>query len=155
MARHGVTFQDIVRAIQEIKGQGKNITIENIRAFLGTGSIGTINKYLRQWREMEKSVGNLSSSELPETLFLMVKNLWQNILTQSAQQFELMETNYKQEIIRLKTEVEKYRRNNQRWQTLFNQWQLEKAKLENEKSRLEQALACKDREPIHETLLSF
>ena len=131
MARHGVTYQDIVRAVQEIKGQGKSITIENIRAHLGTGSIGTINKYLRQWREIEKSIENPPSSELPETLSSTVRDLWQNMLAQSVRQFELLEANYKQEIIRLKAEVEKYRRNNQRWQVLFTQWQLEKTKLEN------------------------
>lgn len=49
MSRPGVTYQDIAAAAQELKGQGKNITIENIRANLGKGSIGTINKYLRQW----------------------------------------------------------------------------------------------------------
>ena len=44
MSRPGVTFQDIANAAQDLKGQGKTVTIENVRAILGTGSIGTINR---------------------------------------------------------------------------------------------------------------
>jgi len=86
MSRPGVTYQDIVAATHELKGQGKNITIENIRTHLGTGSIGTINKYLRQWRETEASTGKLATSvQLPEALVSLMKGLWEGVLTQSLQ----------------------------------------------------------------------
>ncbi len=131
MSRPGVTYQDIVRAIAELKNQGKNITIENIRACLGTGSIGTINKYLRQWRDIQASTDRLSSKEnVPDELLSVLKNLWESVLTQSLQRFASAEANYHQEIVKLKTELEKYRHNNQRWQKLFNQWQQEKLALE-------------------------
>lgn len=141
MARPGVTYQDIISAANELKGQGKSITIENIRTHLGTGSIGTINKYLRQWREVQASTGKIASKEnLPEELISLVKGLWEGVLNQSTQRFEPIETNYQQEISELKAELEKYKNNNQRWQKLFNQWQQEKIKLDNEKLTLEQAL---------------
>ena len=153
MSRPGVTYQDIVAATHELKGQGKNITIENIRAHLGTGSIGTINKYLRQWREMEASTGKLAASaQLPETLVSLMKGLWEGVLTQSLQRFEPIETNYNQEIAELKVELEKYRSNNQRWQTLFNQWQQEKTSLATQKLTVEQALefAHKENQSLHD-----
>jgi len=153
MSRPGVTYQDIVAATHELKGQGKSITIENIRTHLGTGSIGTINKYLRQWREMEASTGKLAASaQLPEALVSLMKGLWEGVLTQSIQRFEPIETNYNQEIVELKAELEKYRSNNQRWQTLFNQWQQEKTSLATQKLTMEQALefAHKENQSLHD-----
>ena len=38
MSRPGVTYQDIVTAVNQLKGQGKSVTIENIRSFLGTAA---------------------------------------------------------------------------------------------------------------------
>lgn len=152
MSRPGVTFQDITKAAQELKGQGKTVTIENVRAILGTGSIGTINKYLRQWKETESSVGRLASKEnLPEELVSLMKGLWEGMVNQSLQRFEPVEVNYQNEITELKAELEKYRSNNQRWQKMFNQWQQEKTVLANKKLTLEQALelAHKENESLH------
>lgn len=147
MSRPGVTYQDIVIAAAELKGQGKNITIENIRAHLGTGSIGTINKYLRQWRDVEVSTGRLASKEnLPEELISLMKGLWEGVIHQSAEKFESVEANYNQEISELKQELEKYKNNNQRWQKLFNQWQQEKTQFTNEVLTLNQALEFSHKE---------
>jgi len=147
MARPGVTYQDIAAAINELNGQGKNITIENIRLHLGTGSIGTINKYLRQWRELQVSAGKIASKEnLPEELVALMKGLWEGVLTQSLQRFEPLEINYQQEITKKKIDLEKFRHNNQRWQKLFNQWQQEKSTLANEKLTLDQALEFSQKE---------
>lgn len=133
MARPGVTYQDIVSAVHELNGQGKSITIENIRLHLGTGSIGTINKYLRQWREIQASTDKIPSKEnLPNELVSLMKGLWESVLTQSEHQFEPVETNYLQEITELKSQLEKYRTSNRRWQKLFTSWQQEKSRLDNE-----------------------
>jgi hypothetical protein len=142
MARHGVTYEEIVAAATQLKGQGRNITIENIRALLGTGSLATINKYLRQWRETQEAMQKIASKEnLPENLISLVKGLWQGVITQASEQFAPQEEKYKQELIELKDELEKYQANNQRWQKLFNQWQQAKLLLDNEKLMLEQNLA--------------
>jgi chromosome segregation ATPase len=147
MSRPGVTYQDVVTAAAELKGQGKNITIENIRAHLGTGSIGTINKYLRQWRDVEASTSRLASKEnLPEALVSLMKGLWEGVMNQSTEQFAPIEVNYNQEISELKQELEKYKNNNQRWQKLFNQWQQEKTQFVNEVLTLNQALEFSHKE---------
>jgi len=152
MARLGVTYQDISNAANELNGLGKSITIENIRVHLGTGSIGTINKYLRQWREIQSSTSKIVSKEnIPEELVSLMKGLWDGVITQSIKRFEPVEINYQNEITDLKIELEKYRNNNERWQKLFNQWQQEKMQLANEMLTLEQALefAHKENQSLH------
>ncbi len=141
MARHGISYEDVISAANSLKGQGKSVTIENVRGFLGTGSAGTINQHLRRWKEAQNSTQKIASKEnLPEPLIALIKGLWGSLLTQSTEQFTPIETSYQQEISELKAELEKYRNNNQRWQKMFNQWQQEKNVLANEKLTLEQAL---------------
>jgi chromosome segregation ATPase len=141
MARPGVTYQDIANAAHELKGQEKRVTIENVRAILGTGSIGTINQHLRKWKEAQATTQGVAAKEnLPESLIALMKGLWEGVLDQSSEQFYPVEEAYKQEILELKAELEKYKNNNQRWQKMFNQWQQEKASLANENLTLEQAL---------------
>ncbi len=147
MARPGVTYQDVVNAANELKGQNKNVTIENVRAILGTGSIGTINNHLRKWKTIQDSSHKIAAKEnLPEELISLLKGLWEGVVTQSTERFIPIEEALQQEILDLKTELEKYKTNNQRWQQLFNQWQQEKTKLVNDKLTLEQALEFKQKE---------
>src|SRR5688572_18507359 len=141
MARHGITYEDVISAANALKAQGKSVTIESVRGFLGTGSSGTVNQHLRRWKEAQNSTQKIASKEnLPEGLISLVKALWEGVLAQSSEQFTPIESNYQNEIAELKTELEKYRSNNQRWQKMFNQWQQEKTALGNEKLTLEQAL---------------
>ncbi|HSW93041.1 MAG TPA: DNA-binding protein [Gammaproteobacteria bacterium] len=141
MARHGITYEDVISAISALKGQDKNITIENVRHFLGTGSAGTINQHLRRFRQAQNKTSKIVlRGPMPEFLIEMIKGLWENVLSQSTEQFVPIELNYQQEIAELKTELEKYRQNNRRWQQLFNQWQQEKMALTHDKRALEQAL---------------
>jgi len=152
MARHGISYDDVISAANTLKAQGKNVTIENVRSYLGTGSSGTVNQHLRRWKEAQNSTQKIASKEnLPEGLITLVKGLWEGVLTQSTEQFVPIETNYQQEITELKAELEKYRNNNQRWQSMFNQWQQEKVSLANEKTTLDQALefAHKENQSLH------
>lgn len=149
MARPGVTYQDIATAANELKGQGKNITIESVRAILGTGSIGTINQHLRKWKEAQASIQNIATKEnLPDSIIALIKGLWESVITQSSEQFLPIEDKYKQQILALKSELEKYKNNNQRWQKMFDQWQQEKTLLANEKITLEQALDFAHKENV-------
>lgn len=152
MARHGITYEDVLSAANSLKCEDKSVTIENVRRFLGTGSAGTVNQHLRRWKEAQNSTQKIASKEnLPERLISLVKGLWEGVLEQSTEQFTPIETNYQQEISELKVELEKYRDNNQRWQKMFNQWQQEKIVLTNEKLTLEQALefAHKENQSLH------
>ncbi len=152
MARHGITYDDVSSAANSLKGEGKSITIENVRRFLGTGSAGTVNQHLRRWKEIQNSSQKIATKEnLPEPLIALVQGLWEGVITQSIEQFTPIEANYQQEISELKMELEKFRTNNQRWQKMFNQWQQEKTTYANEKLTLEQALefAHKENQALH------
>lgn len=147
MARPGVTYQDIASAAIELKSQGKSITIENVRAILGTGSIGTINNHLRKWKEAQNPAQIIASKEnLPDSLVSLMKGLWEGVVNQSAERFVPIEEKLQLEMTELKQELEKYKNNNRRWQKLFNLWMQEKIQLANEQHTLEQALEFSHKE---------
>lgn len=142
MARPGVTYQDVARAANIIKDQNKNVTIENVRAILGTGSIGTINNHLRKWKETENITHKTAAAEnIPEELQTLLKNLWKKVMLQSVEHVAAIEESNQLEINKLKQELEKYKNNNKRWQNLFTQWQHEKNQLLDEQSALKKSLA--------------
>ncbi|MDR3477082.1 MAG: DNA-binding protein [Gammaproteobacteria bacterium] len=141
MSRPGVTYQDIAAAANQAKGQGKNITIENIRAILGTGSISTISHHLKKWKEAESSTQQIASKEnLPEELVSLIKGLWERLTQQAENRITEMENHYQVTILELQESQEKYKTNNHRWQQLFQQWQEEKGVLSIGKQQLEQSL---------------
>lgn len=73
MARHGITYDDVIAAANSLKGEGKSVTIKNVRQFLGTGSAGTVNQHLRRWKEAQYSTQKIASKEnLPEPLIALV-----------------------------------------------------------------------------------
>lgn len=55
MARPGLSYQDVVSAIETIEAQGEKTTISSIRKIIGSGSPTTISKFLKQWRESQQS----------------------------------------------------------------------------------------------------
>lgn len=139
MARFGVTYHDIANAADQLLGQGKNPTIENIRQLLGTGSSTTIANHLRKWRLDQEGNGNLVHKEnLPEELLSLVKGLWQRLLHQADQQIQTIQQTSNEKMVVLQNELDKFKRNNQRWQQLFNQWQQEKERFLADKLTLEQ-----------------
>lgn len=141
MARPGVSYQDVATAANQVKGQGKNPTIENVRAILGTGSISTINTHLRKWKEAQNTTHKVASKEnIPEELVSLMKGLWERVVNQSAEQVAALEENYQNTMSECQLELDKYKSNNQRWQQLYNQWLQEKTKLANDHLTIEQAL---------------
>lgn len=137
MARPGVTYQDVVNAATEVKGQGKNPTIENVRAILGTGSIGTINMHLRKWKSSHQQTEQISSKEnLPPELVSVLKGLWERVVQTSEDRIQQIEASHQKITLEMTQELEKYKKNNQRWQQMYNQWIQEKTQIINEKSTL-------------------
>lgn len=141
MARLGVTYQDVVNAINHLLGQGKQPTIELIRHFMGTGSSTTISNHLRQWRAEQDGTAALSQKEnLPQEMINVMKGLWAQVLQQAQDKITVLEANHQQSLTETQQELQKYKANNQRWQQLFNQWTQEKEKMLAEKLTLEQAI---------------
>lgn len=78
MARPGITFLDVKDAIAELHGQEKNVTVDNVREILGTGSRSTINNHLKTWRSQASDAG-LSDTTLPSEFVSLMKGLWENV----------------------------------------------------------------------------
>jgi len=51
MGRPGITQEDIYRAAQAIAEAGAFPTIQSVHARIGSGSLGTIHKYLQAWKQ--------------------------------------------------------------------------------------------------------
>ena len=63
MARPGLSYQDIVNAIEQLIAEGSKPTINSIRETIGRGSPTTISKFLKQWRtEKEKGASSTQAS---------------------------------------------------------------------------------------------
>jgi chromosome segregation ATPase len=141
MARPGISYQDVANAANEVRGKNLNPTMENVRAVLGTGSLSTINMHLRKWKSAEAHTQNVASKEnLPPELVSLVKGLWQSIMGTAEQRIQDSALLFQDTIQILTQERDKFQSNNQRWQTLYNQWLQEKTRLLNEKEELEQGL---------------
>lgn len=128
MPRPGITYQAVATAAAQLLEQGNNPTVVLVRHVLGTGSSTTIANYLRQWKSNQIASALIAAKEnIPSELIDTVKDLWEKMLNQSQEKILQLEAHYQQVIAELENEVEKYKKNNQRWQKLFNQWQQEQS----------------------------
>lgn len=74
----GITYEKVKDAARTLQDQRKSVTGDNIRAVLGTGSKGTITKYLRQWKT-NNGAGTVNESSVPPRLCQVVRDLWHQI----------------------------------------------------------------------------
>lgn len=141
MARLGVTYQDIANAAEQLLGQSKQPTIEQIRNLLGTGSTTTIANHLRKWRaEQDGSTSVAAKENLPQEFVSVMKGLWQRLQAHADNQITDVKKEYELTNSQLRQELEKYKSNNQRWQKLYDNWSKEKDELAREKLGFEQAI---------------
>lgn len=67
MARPGITYDEVIAAIDAILAAGEEPTIQRIREHLGTGSPNTIHRHLVTWRA-SRPVEQRKAPELPAEL---------------------------------------------------------------------------------------
>ncbi len=134
MARPGITYKDVVHAIQALATSKQNPTIESIRHQLGTGSSSTIAKYLRAWRTQTQQPAPHfeSSTSSAEEAVVLMQNMWLTLNQHMQEKVKLLEEQHQLKIIDLEQTVHKYKHNNQRWQQLLEKWLDEKNKLTTE-----------------------
>lgn len=138
MPRPGVSKQDVFAAANQLIGQGKDPTIEQVRQILKTGSNSTIAGHLRDWRATQSETQTVAVNEgLPHEMVGMMKGLWERLNVQADLKSDEIEEHYKTTITDLHQQLNKYKNNNRRWQKLFNQWQQDKEKLLTNKLTLE------------------
>lgn len=78
MARSGVQFEDVQRAIDVLLKRGEAPGIQKIRDVLGTGSFTTISEHFREWREQrDANRDQPTRQEVPEPIEALVHSLWE------------------------------------------------------------------------------
>lgn len=120
MARNGITDTEVTDAINALQAEGVAITVQSVRAKLGTGSYTTIQAALDRWRSKQTEVSN-ATPEMPEKVLSLSRLVWaeawkeasKNFETEKAafveerQRFETLRTDMTTEINRLESELAK------------------------------------------------
>lgn len=92
MARSGILYVHVAQAAARLAAEGKNPTIDSIRAALGgTGSKSTLAPLLKRWKIAHP--GTLAQAELglPAELVLALKDVYEKVQADAALQVEQAE----------------------------------------------------------------
>lgn len=142
MGRPGITYHDVSTAAQHLVGQGKNPTIELIRAHLKTGSSSTITPFLRTWKSRQGETQQLAAKEnIPGELVALLKGLWERLIEQAQMQVVAIEEKAEQDKTTLSAQLQEFRDKNTHWQQQYSQLEHAKNTLANDKLSLEEAVA--------------
>lgn len=77
MARSGVRYEDVQRAIDDLLARGESPSVQKVREELGTGSFTTISEHLRLWRTRREENRDLPPPRgMPEALQALAEALW-------------------------------------------------------------------------------
>lgn len=87
MAREGISYEQVVAAIEELVGSGKQVTIKGIRDVLGTGSPNTIHRHLTEWRNSRPN-GTVVCATLPEALTGVIARELDRVAAQARAEIE-------------------------------------------------------------------
>jgi chromosome segregation ATPase len=68
MARQEVTFDEVTAAAISLQNDGKQVSIDTVREFLGTGSANTIHKHLTGWRASHAKPAAAPKADIPESI---------------------------------------------------------------------------------------
>lgn len=68
MASEGLTFDEVAAAADSLQGDGKQVTIEAVRDFLGTASPTAIHPHLAAWRASRATPAEAPKVEIPESI---------------------------------------------------------------------------------------
>jgi chromosome segregation ATPase len=89
MARAGILYSHVAQAATSLVADGRNPTVDNVRAALGgTGSKSTIAPFLKRWKMEHQETIAEAHSGLPATLLQAVKGLHQHMQAEVGQQLD-------------------------------------------------------------------
>ncbi|APE32224.1 hypothetical protein BOX17_15435 [Halomonas aestuarii] len=78
MARSGVRYEDVQRAVDALLEKGEAPSVHKVREVLGTGSFTTISDHLREWRtRREENRDQPPPRGMPEGLQELAEALWE------------------------------------------------------------------------------
>jgi len=102
MGRPGVTFTEVDEAARYLQGKGVNLTVDAIRARLGTGSRTTLTEHLKRWKALQAD----GEGKLPEPLLALITGLWESLQSQAEKRVQDYQAIAQQEISALKTQLQ-------------------------------------------------
>lgn len=140
MARPGVTYQDVANAAQSLFVEGKNPTIELIRAHLGTGSSTTIAMHLKTWKTKQAEVNLLDKDNLPSELIASMQGLWARVMDEANERVSTIEKEANDQVLTLTSQLEKINLVKTTLEKEKYQLNEENNQLRNEKTALDQVL---------------
>ncbi|QTF91105.1 DNA-binding protein [Halomonas sp. BM-2019] len=77
MARSGVQYEDVQRAIDDLLARGEAPSVQKVREVLGTGSFTTISDHLREWRLRREENRDVPPPRgMPAALQELAEALW-------------------------------------------------------------------------------
>ncbi|KAF5036231.1 hypothetical protein DSECCO2_577200 [anaerobic digester metagenome] len=102
MAREGISYGQVVSAIEELVGSGKQATINGIRQVLGTGSPNTIHKHMVEWRNLQQNT-TVACTALPEAVTTVIARELDRVAAQARAEIEDQLSQAKIEALELAT----------------------------------------------------
>lgn len=82
MARTGITFDDVQRAIDTLLQRQEAPSVQKVRNILGTGSFTTISEHLREWRTRREERTDVPPPQgMPAELQALAEELWNQAQT--------------------------------------------------------------------------
>ena len=89
MARAGILYSHVAAAASRLAGEGKNPTVDTVRAALGaTGSKSTIAPMLKRWKEEHAGSVAEAASGLPAALVHAVRQVYDGLRADATAQLE-------------------------------------------------------------------
>ncbi|CDG83221.1 DNA-binding protein [Janthinobacterium agaricidamnosum] len=89
MARSGILYSHVIKAAALVLADGRNPTVDNVRAALGgTGSKSTIAPLLKRWKEEHQETPPETEHGLPAALVEALTSLYQKMQQDVARQLE-------------------------------------------------------------------
>lgn len=84
MGRYGVDYISVREAAEVLTANGEAVTVERVRATLGSGSFTTLGRHLRTWRRTQDPA-TVSDGALPDLINDAAQTVWNN-LSRAAEQ---------------------------------------------------------------------
>lgn len=141
MGRPGVVYHDVAMAAEKLAAQGRNPTIESVRAIIGSGSTATVGPYLRAWRTKQDTSRQLALKEnIPEELLSVIKGLWERVFVDAEAKFESERLEMQQSLTEQRQQISSLQVERNRTQQQLSSITEEKLSLGNEKLVLEQSV---------------
>jgi len=109
MSRIGITYEDVAKAIPTLQGQQKNLTVDNVRGLLGTGSKSTIARLLREWKA-KHGLHPDDEGKLPSDLLNFVNGLWLKIQEKADLQTQEYQHECDEKVSQLQQQLNQHQR---------------------------------------------